>query len=81
VAIEPGTNSQERTGLISQFNQSIYASMKKVGITEAKNHLSALIDGLKNGSPVLIVDRGGRSPALNRRPAPTGPMWTAGCRG
>jgi prevent-host-death family protein len=32
--------------------------MKEVGITEAKNHLSALIDGLKNGSPVLIVDRG-----------------------
>jgi prevent-host-death family protein len=51
-------NEQERTGLTSQFNQSIYAFMKKVGITEAKNHLSALIDGLKNGSPVLIVDRG-----------------------
>jgi prevent-host-death family protein len=32
--------------------------MKKVGITEAKNRLSALIDGLKGGSPVLIVDRG-----------------------
>lgn len=32
--------------------------MKKASITEAKNNLSALIDGLKNGSPVLIVDRG-----------------------
>jgi prevent-host-death family protein len=32
--------------------------MKKVSITEAKNNLSALIDGLKGGSPVLIVDRG-----------------------
>lgn len=32
--------------------------MKKVGITEAKNRLSALIDGLKGGSRVLIVDRG-----------------------
>ena len=32
--------------------------MKKASITEAKNHLSALIDGLKGGSPVLIVDRG-----------------------
>ena len=32
--------------------------MKKVSITEAKNQLSALIDGLKSGSPVLIVDRG-----------------------
>jgi prevent-host-death family protein len=32
--------------------------MKKVSITEAKNGLSALIDGLKGGSPVLIVDRG-----------------------
>ncbi len=32
--------------------------MKKASITEAKNKLSALIDGLKAGSPVLIVDRG-----------------------
>jgi prevent-host-death family protein len=32
--------------------------MKKASITEAKNRLSALIDGLKKGSPVLIVDRG-----------------------
>jgi prevent-host-death family protein len=32
--------------------------MKKVSITEAKNGLSALIDGLRGGSRVLIVDRG-----------------------
>jgi prevent-host-death family protein len=32
--------------------------MKIASITEAKNSLSALIDGLKAGSPVLIVDRG-----------------------
>ena len=32
--------------------------MKKVSITEAKNKLSALIDGLRGGSPILIVDRG-----------------------
>lgn len=32
--------------------------MKKASITEAKNRLSALIDALKSGSPVLIVDRG-----------------------
>ena len=32
--------------------------MKRASITEAKNRLSSLIDGLKNGSPVLIVDRG-----------------------
>lgn len=32
--------------------------MRKVSITEAKNGLSALIDSLKGGSPVLIVDRG-----------------------
>jgi prevent-host-death family protein len=32
--------------------------MKKASITEAKNNLSALIDGLKGGGPVLIVDRG-----------------------
>ncbi len=32
--------------------------MKKASITQAKNNLSALIDGLRAGSPVLIVDRG-----------------------
>jgi prevent-host-death family protein len=32
--------------------------MTKASITEAKNRLSALIDGVKKGSPVLIVDRG-----------------------
>jgi prevent-host-death family protein len=34
------------------------AFVKKVSITEAKNNLSALIDRVKSGSPVLIVDRG-----------------------
>ena len=32
--------------------------MKKASVSEAKNNLSALIDGVKGGSPVLIVDRG-----------------------
>ena len=32
--------------------------MKIATITEAKNRLSALINGLKTGSPVLILDRG-----------------------
>ena len=32
--------------------------MKKASITEAKNNFSALIDKVKTGSPVLIVDRG-----------------------
>jgi antitoxin (DNA-binding transcriptional repressor) of toxin-antitoxin stability system len=32
--------------------------MKKVSITEAKDNLAALIDGLKTGSPVLIIDHG-----------------------
>jgi len=32
--------------------------MRKASITEAKNRLSALIDGLKAGAPVLIMDRG-----------------------
>lgn len=30
--------------------------MKKATIAEAKNNLSAVIDGLKGGSPVLIVE-------------------------
>jgi antitoxin (DNA-binding transcriptional repressor) of toxin-antitoxin stability system len=32
--------------------------MKTASITQTQNGLSALIDGLKGGSPVLIVDRG-----------------------
>jgi len=32
--------------------------MKKASISEAKNNLSALIDRVKAGSSVLIVDRG-----------------------
>lgn len=40
------------------FDQAILAIMKKASITEAKNNLSALIDSVKGGSPVLIVDRG-----------------------
>jgi prevent-host-death family protein len=32
--------------------------MKRASITEAKNNLSALIDSVRSGSPVLIVDRG-----------------------
>jgi antitoxin (DNA-binding transcriptional repressor) of toxin-antitoxin stability system len=32
--------------------------MKQASITEAKNNLSALIDGLKSGESVLIMDRG-----------------------
>jgi prevent-host-death family protein len=46
----------------SRFNnaidRAIMAFMKKASITEARNNLSALIDGLKRGSGVLIVDRG-----------------------
>jgi prevent-host-death family protein len=32
--------------------------MKHASITEAKNNLSALIDSLKSGESVLIMDRG-----------------------
>ena len=32
--------------------------MKRASITEAKNGLSALIDGLRRGAGVLIMDRG-----------------------
>jgi antitoxin (DNA-binding transcriptional repressor) of toxin-antitoxin stability system len=32
--------------------------MKRASITEAKNGLSSLIDGLRRGAGVLIVDRG-----------------------
>lgn len=45
--------------------------MKKASITEAKNNLSALIDGLKGGTPVLIVDRG--RPVARLEPVTNGP--------
>jgi prevent-host-death family protein len=32
--------------------------VKKASITEAKNNLSALIDEVKGGLPILIMDRG-----------------------
>jgi prevent-host-death family protein len=44
--------------------------MKKASITEAKNRLSALIDGLKGGAPVLIMDRG--RPVARLEPVTTG---------
>jgi len=44
--------------------------MKTASITQAKNNLSALIDGLKSGSPVLIVDRG--RPIARLEPVITG---------
>jgi antitoxin (DNA-binding transcriptional repressor) of toxin-antitoxin stability system len=34
------------------------SSMKRASITQTKNGLSSLIDGLKGGEAVLIVDRG-----------------------
>ncbi|HEX4615455.1 MAG TPA: type II toxin-antitoxin system prevent-host-death family antitoxin [Stellaceae bacterium] len=45
--------------------------MKKASITEAKNQLSALIAGLRSGSPVLIVDRG--RPVARLEPITSGP--------
>ena len=52
------------------IQRAILALMKKASITEAKNGLSALIDGLKGGSPVLIVDRG--RPVARLEPVTTG---------
>ena len=54
--------------------------MKIASITEAKNSLSALIDGLKAGSPVLVVDRGRLSRGSNPWPAMRKTTPTAGCR-
>jgi antitoxin (DNA-binding transcriptional repressor) of toxin-antitoxin stability system len=52
--------------------QASYSSqMKKASITDAKNRLSALIDGLKGGSGVLIVDRG--RPVARLEPVTAGP--------
>ena len=52
--------------------------MKISSISEAKNSLSALIDGLKGGSPVLIVDRG--RPVARLEPVTGGQQGEAGER-
>jgi prevent-host-death family protein len=52
--------------------------VKKASITDAKNNLSALIDGLKNGSAVLIVDRG--RPVARLEPVTHGPEPDEGGR-
>ena len=58
------------TSLNGQATEAILASMRRASITEAKNNLSALIDSLKGGSPVLIVDRG--RPVARLEPVSTG---------
>ena len=51
-----GVFGAERLEWACQIGYSRF--MRRASITEAKNKLSELIDGLKNGTPVLIVDRG-----------------------
>jgi antitoxin (DNA-binding transcriptional repressor) of toxin-antitoxin stability system len=48
----------ERNGVDWRLLHGYFSLMKKAGITETKNNLSSLIDGLRGGSAVLIVDRG-----------------------
>ncbi|HEV2300772.1 MAG TPA: type II toxin-antitoxin system Phd/YefM family antitoxin [Stellaceae bacterium] len=52
--------------------------MKIASITEAKNNLSALIDSLEGGSPVLIVDRG--RPVARLEAVTAGPAGAEGGR-
>jgi prevent-host-death family protein len=52
--------------------------MKKASITEAKNSLSALIDGVRHGDTVLILDRG--RPVARLESAAAGPTQEAGGR-
>jgi antitoxin (DNA-binding transcriptional repressor) of toxin-antitoxin stability system len=44
--------------LEKHVSKGYFSLMKRASITEAKNGLSALIDGLRHGAGVLIVDRG-----------------------
>ncbi len=50
---------------------SYYSFMKKASITEAKNRLSALIDGVRHGESVLILDRGRPVARLESAAGPT----------
>lgn len=60
---------------MSTLNRAIMAFMKRASITEARNRLSALIEGLKRGSTVLIVDRG--RPVARLEPVASGPSGQA----
>lgn len=51
-------------------------AMKTVGIAVAKRDLRVLIDGLANGSPVLIVDRG--RPVARHEPLEVSPSEDKG---
>jgi prevent-host-death family protein len=68
--VEHTSLPRQRTSLNSFLKEAILAGMKKISITDAKNNLSALIDGLKGGSPVLIMDRG--RPVARLEPVTTG---------
>ncbi len=50
--------------------------MKKVSVTEARNNLRALLDGLAGGSSVLIVNRG--RPVARLQPVDAGPSVDGG---
>lgn len=47
-----------RRALRGSSQSSYYGLVKKASITEAKNRLSALIDSVRHGDSVLILDRG-----------------------
>ena len=53
-----GIRPRAPRGLYWQIVHGYLSLMKRASITQTKNGLSALIDGLRGGSPVLIVDRG-----------------------
>src|SRR5208282_2941845 len=57
-ASRQGRRVEGRNSLDWRARRIHFSWMKKASITETKNNLSALIDGLRGGSPVLIVDRG-----------------------
>jgi prevent-host-death family protein len=44
--------------MAGMIQNGYYGHMKKASISELKDKLSALIDGVQRGTPLLIVDRG-----------------------
>jgi antitoxin (DNA-binding transcriptional repressor) of toxin-antitoxin stability system len=58
-------------GLERSIPDSYFSSVRRASITEAKNGLSALIDGLRRGAGILIVDRG--RPVARLEPVSTSP--------
>ena len=53
-----GPATESGIELVTPFHSGYNSQMKRATITETKNQLSAVLDSVRNGETVLILDRG-----------------------